>query len=218
MASIPPSRDSASQPIEGDSLPPSQSQAEAQEDSTRKPRRQRRREDFPESQASKLWKALENPEGGPVNQLPGGKYNSAGGKPREATWKDAFNFDLFFNKKGPAFYQTGCARDSLLVGMSAGLGVGGLRWIIRGLSRTWVTANYAVGTFAVVGCGMYTWCIRRQKEEAKGIALAVEGMRKLNQKKAKEEAERKAKEEESRLQKAREEEERRRNKTWYKWW
>src|ERR1044072_1623313 len=78
----------------------------------RRPRRPRPRHDFPETQAGKLWKALENPSGGPVNEMPGGTYNTAGGKPKEPTWRDAFRFDQFSSKHNPNrpwFFQQPCA-------------------------------------------------------------------------------------------------------------
>lgn len=64
--------------------------------------------------------------------MPGGKYNSAGGKPREPTWRDAFRFSEFTRTDRPKWYQTSCARDSLLVGMGIGGGVFGVGFISRG--------------------------------------------------------------------------------------
>jgi cytochrome c oxidase assembly protein subunit 20 len=93
--------------------------------------RHKRRKDFPQTQAGKLWDAFYDPNN-PVNEMPGGTYNSAGGKPKEVTWRDAFNFDKL-DPKMPWFFQTGCGRDSLLVGMGAGGAVGGVHFILRGL-------------------------------------------------------------------------------------
>lgn len=76
-----------------------------------------------------MWEALGSPAE-PINSMPGGTYNSAGGKPKEVTWRDAFNFS--FEGKGPAFYQTACGRDGLLVGIATGGVVGGLRFILKG--------------------------------------------------------------------------------------
>lgn len=75
--------------------------------------------------------------------MPGGTYNSAGGKPKEASWRDAFRFSEFTRTDRPRWYQTSCARDSLLVGMSVGGGVGGIGFITRGMS--W-------GPFKDTGC------------------------------------------------------------------
>ena len=46
-----------------------------------------------------------------------------------------------------------------------------------------VAANFAVAGFAVMSMGQYAWCESRRKEEAKGMALAVIGMKKLQEKK-----------------------------------
>ena len=147
--------------------------------------------------------------------MPGGTFNTAGGKPKEPTWRDAFNWDVLNNPNKPAFYQTACARDSLLVGIGVGGGVGGLGFIVRGLSRLMWTTNYAVGAFTVTAGGMYYWCQKRRKEEAKGMAAAVVGMRMLHEKKAREEAERKKLELERRRK---EEEDRIKNQRWWKPW
>lgn len=81
-----------------------------------------------------------------------------------------------------------------------------------------MTTNLAVLAFAGTSCGMFAWCNARRREEARGMAVAVAGMKMLNDKKAKEkDEERRRAEEAERL--ARElEEEKRRNKRWYKWW
>jgi hypothetical protein len=52
-----------------------------------------------------------------------------------------------------------------------------------------LTTNLAVGVFAATGCGMYFWCDQRRKEETRGMAMAVAGMKALNAKKSKEKAE-----------------------------
>jgi len=110
------------------SLTQSPSEPPAGED--RRIRRPRPKHDFPQSQAGKLWDAFGNPEES-ENTLPGGTYNSAGGKPAPVTWKDAFSFS--YNSKGPAWYQTPCARDSLLVGIGGGGAVGGVSFILKGV-------------------------------------------------------------------------------------
>jgi cytochrome c oxidase assembly protein subunit 20 len=103
----------------------------ASQEEARRPRRPKPKHDFPKTQAGKLWDAFGNPDE-PINTMPGGTYNSAGGKPKEVTWRDALKFSEF-NKEGrPAFYQTSCARDSLLVGIASGGAVGGLRFIVKG--------------------------------------------------------------------------------------
>jgi cytochrome c oxidase assembly protein subunit 20 len=88
--------------------------------------------DTPKSQTAKLWEAFGNPEE-PINLLPGANYNSAGGKPKEATLTDAFKTLSLSDLT--TFYKTPCARDSLLVGMGAGFGIGGVRGILGGNER-----------------------------------------------------------------------------------
>ena len=73
------------------------------------------------------------------------------------------------------------------------------------------TANWAVGGFTVAACAMYAWCESRRKEEQRGMAAAVLGMKILNEKKARERAA------EDATQKAAEEA-RVKNKPWYKVW
>jgi hypothetical protein len=94
--------------------------------------RPRPKHDFPQTQAGKLEAAFGNPRE-PINTMPGGTYNSAGGKPTEPGFVEALISFNPFNREGrPAFYQTPCARDSLMVGIGAGGAVGGTRFIIKG--------------------------------------------------------------------------------------
>lgn len=188
-----------------------------QDGEAKRSRRPRPKHDFPETQAGKMWKALGNPDN-PANEMPGGMVNTAGGRPREVTWRDAFRFDVFGNENRPAWYQQPCARDSLLVGIGAGGAVGGLRFILRGLSGMLATTNYMVGIFAVGAAGQFYWCQRRRKEEARGMAAAVAGMKMLHEKKAREEAAAKAKVAEEAAQKKQEEERQKASKSWYKLW
>lgn len=92
------------------------------------PWRKNRKHELPRTQAGKLWEAFGNPSE-PVNELPGGTYNSAGGKPRELTWKAAFDFNISDLKR---FYKVPCARDAFLVGLGGGAAVGGVTVIIGG--------------------------------------------------------------------------------------
>ena|SRR5271170_1714545 len=108
-----------------DHTPPNE---ERQEPEVRRPRRPKPKHDFPKTQAGKLWEAFGNPEE-PVNTLPGGMVNSAGGRPPEVTWRDAFKFS---EADATRWYRTTCSRDSLLVGIGAGGAVGGLRFILTG--------------------------------------------------------------------------------------
>jgi cytochrome c oxidase assembly protein subunit 20 len=92
------------------------------------PWRKKTKHDFPKTQAGKMWEAFGNPQD-PVNEMPGGTYNSAGGKPKEVTWKAAFDWKMGDAKR---FYKVPCARDSLLVGVGGGAAVGGVTAIVGG--------------------------------------------------------------------------------------
>lgn len=108
-------------------LSPAENSTEAE---IRRPRRPKPKHDFPKTQAGKLWEAFGNPEE-PVNSIPGGMVNSAGGRPPEVTWRDAFG-NPFRTKDGHRFYEIPCAKDSLMVGITAGGAVGGVRFILKG--------------------------------------------------------------------------------------
>lgn len=88
------------------------------------------RHEFPKSQVGKLWDELGNPEE-PVNLMPGGTYNSAGGKPKDPEFKDVFSSMSFGGIS--SFYKTPCARDSLLLAIGSGFGVGGVRAVLGGM-------------------------------------------------------------------------------------
>ena len=106
-----------------------------QEQEIRRPRRKPKpKHEFPQTQAGKMWDAFGNPDE-PINTMPGGKFNSAGGRPPEVTWRDAFIFtrkdaDNLFSGN---FAKFPCARDSLLVGMGGGAAFGGLNFIVSGV-------------------------------------------------------------------------------------
>ncbi|KAF7506016.1 hypothetical protein GJ744_012363 [Endocarpon pusillum] len=146
------------------------------------PQRRKSKHDFPKTQAGKMWEAFGNPAE-PVNEMPGGAYNSAGGKPKEVTWRAAFEW-----KSGDAkrWYKAPCTRDALLVGIGGGAAVGGVTAIIGGLKSMGRAANFAVAGFVLLSMGQYGWCESRRKEEAKGMAAAVIGMKMLQEKRQRE--------------------------------
>ena len=47
--------------------------------------------------------------------------------------------------------------------------------------------NITVFSFALISCGHYVWCESQRRKEAQGMALAVVGMRQLQEKKRREE-------------------------------
>ena len=114
-----------------DSPPPENPEQSSQEEQQQPQRRRRKpKHDFPQTQAGKLWDAFGNPEE-PINTMPGGTYNTAGGRPREYTWRDVFSLT---KEDANRFWRTGCANDALTVGMLGGAGVMGARFIWGGWS------------------------------------------------------------------------------------
>ncbi|RMZ79068.1 hypothetical protein DV737_g3564, partial [Chaetothyriales sp. CBS 132003] len=131
--------------------------------------RSRARRDKDKGQEQKLWDAFGDRG---VNEAPGGRYNSAGGKPQALSWQDAFDY------------------SKLDVGTLSARGLlQGLALTAAGLSSMLLTTNIAVIAFSATAMAMYKWCRDRQREEAKNMALALNGMRMLNEKKARERAE-----------------------------
>lgn len=90
-----------------------------------------------------------------------------------------------------------------------------MQFILSGLRGMWMTTNWAVGGFSTTALGMFYWCQERRKEEARGMAAAVAGMKMLHEKRAKEDAEQRMVEEQTKLM---EEEARIKQKRWYKPW
>lgn len=85
--------------------------------------------EFPKSQVGKLWDEFGNPKE-PINLMPGGTYNSAGGKPKEITFMSYIK--SLSMSDFTSFYKAPCARESLMAGIGTGFGVGGLRAVLGG--------------------------------------------------------------------------------------
>jgi cytochrome c oxidase assembly protein subunit 20 len=138
-----------------------------------------RNPEFPQTQVGKLWAELGNPAD-PANTMPGGTYNSAGGKPKEVTlWGTIQTFpqDLG-NVKLEEFrniHRLPCAREGLMYGIGAGFGFGGLRAILGG--NVWRSCNWAVGGFTVMAAGSFAWCQRSLEKEKRDMRKVVEAMR-----------------------------------------
>jgi cytochrome c oxidase assembly protein subunit 20 len=81
--------------------------------------------ELPQSQVGKLWDAFGNPEE-PVNVLP----TAPGKKTNGVSVTEAMKSMSLNN--ATSFYKTPCARDSLLLGIGAGFGVGGVRGVLGG--------------------------------------------------------------------------------------
>ncbi|KAL2003283.1 hypothetical protein VTN02DRAFT_4404 [Thermoascus thermophilus] len=164
--------------------------------------------EFPKSQVGKLWDAFGNPEE-PINLM------APNAKEKDVSLTQAvksISLNDFFS-----FYKAPCARESLLTGLGAGFGVGGIRGILGGLGSLWPACNWAVGAFAIASIGMHEFCQRRRVQELDGMKQAVELMRELKLKKQQERERQKAEEA------ARAAEEERKRKSWfnlsnYKFW
>lgn len=97
----------------------------AQDPSSRKPKYEP-----PKSQVGKLWEAFGNPED-QANVLPGTVTNNSKSKDSsDSTLSEAFK--SLSAKDLTTFYKMPCARDSLLLGIGAAFGVGGIRGVLGG--------------------------------------------------------------------------------------
>jgi cytochrome c oxidase assembly protein subunit 20 len=84
--------------------------------------------EFPKSQVGKLWDAFGNPEES-ANVLATGP-GSSGRDSSDVTVTDAMKSMSL--KDATTFYKKPCARDSLLLGIGAGFGIGGVRGVLGG--------------------------------------------------------------------------------------
>jgi len=172
--------------------------------------------EFPKSQVGKLWDVFGNPEE-PINLFSERTHNTAGGKSKDITLTDMIKSMSL--QDFSSFHKAPCARDSLLLGLGAGFGVGGVRGILGGLSSIWPACNWAVGTFAIASIVAHELCQRRRVKEINGMKQAVELMQELKIQKQKEKEQKKAAEEAARLAEA----EVQKRKNWtnlsnYKFW
>lgn len=102
-----------------------------QEDST--PQRKKPKHEFPKSQVGKLWDAFGSPEE-PANILPQAKYSNSAelNKQHDLSIKEIVKSGNGISDI-KSFYKAPCARDSLMLGMGAGFGIGGVRAVIGGI-------------------------------------------------------------------------------------
>jgi cytochrome c oxidase assembly protein subunit 20 len=87
--------------------------------------------DFPQSQVGKLWDAFGNPEE-PVNALANASYKPRGQDPKDVSYSDVVG--TVSMSEISSFYKVPCARESLLTGIGAGFGIGGVRAVFGGMS------------------------------------------------------------------------------------
>lgn len=86
--------------------------------------------EFPESQVGKLWEAFGNPEDR-VNVLADASYKPRGKDPKDVSYSDVVG-NLSVSEIS-SFYKAPCARESLLTGIGAGFGIGGVRAVFGGM-------------------------------------------------------------------------------------
>ncbi|OJJ60687.1 hypothetical protein ASPSYDRAFT_29214 [Aspergillus sydowii CBS 593.65] len=163
----------------------------------------------PQSQVGKLWEAFGNPDES-ANMLP----TASGKKANDITVTEAMKSMSL--KDAASFYKAPCARDSLLLGIGAGFGVGGVRGVLGGKRSIWSACNWAVGIFAITSLAAHEFCQRRRIQELDGMKQAVELMKELKIKKQREKEQQVA-------EAARLAEEERKRKSWtnlanYKFW
>ncbi|KAL5340053.1 hypothetical protein BJX70DRAFT_130727 [Aspergillus crustosus] len=143
------------------------------------PPKPKTKHELPQSQVGKLWDAFGNPEE-PVNMLP----TATGKKANDVSVTEAMKSMSLTNAS--SFYKTPCARDSLLLGIGAGFGVGGVRGVLGGVRSIWTACNWAVGVFAITSLATYEFCQRRRIQELDGMKQAVVLMKELKIKKQRE--------------------------------
>ena len=86
--------------------------------------------EFPQSQVGKLWDAFGNPEE-PVNALANSTFKPRGKDPKDVSYSDVVG-SLSVSEIS-SFYKAPCARESLLTGIGAGFGIGGIRGVFGGI-------------------------------------------------------------------------------------
>ncbi|KUL86522.1 hypothetical protein ZTR_04180 [Talaromyces verruculosus] len=140
--------------------------------------------ELPQTQVGKLWEAFGNPDER-INVHPGASYNPTHTpKPKDISISESLKTIKL--EDFSTFHKKPCARDSLLLGLGAGFGIGGIRGIVGGMSAMWPASNWAVGAFAIASLASYEFCQRRRVNEMKGMQKAVELMAELKAKKQKE--------------------------------
>ncbi|KAB8203534.1 hypothetical protein F9C07_1309 [Aspergillus flavus] len=196
----------------GDTLESSTPNVEQHNSSQETSHQNKPKHEFPKSQVGKLWDAFGNPEES-ANVLATGAGPSGRGS-KDATVTEAMKSMSL--KDVTSFYKAPCARDSLLLGIGAGFGIGGIRGVLGGLRSLWTASNWAVGAFALTSLAAHEFCQRRRVQELDGMKQAVELMKELKIKKQREKEEKAA-------EVARLAEEEKKKKSWtnlsnYKFW
>lgn len=136
--------------------------------------------EFPQSQVGKLWDAFGNPEE-PLNALANASYKPPGKRAQDVPYSEVIG--SFSASDLSTFHKAPCARESLLTGIGAGFGIGGIRGVFGGMRSLWSAGNWAVGIFAITSLASYEICRRRRIEELHGMQQAVGLMKQVKEKK-----------------------------------
>lgn len=103
--------------------------------------------DLPKSQVGKLWDAFGEPEE-PINVMPGATFDPSRQKPKDLTISESLS--SISMKDISTFHKKPCARDSLMIGMGAGFGIGGIRGIVGGkVLRTFLSLSKSMKTYLI---------------------------------------------------------------------
>ena len=94
--------------------------------------------EFPQSQVGKLWDAFGNPEE-PVNALANATYKPRGKDPKDVSYSEVVG--SMSMSEISSFYKAPCARESLLTGIGAGFGIGGIRAVFGGITIPFAVVN-----------------------------------------------------------------------------
>ncbi|KAI9739726.1 MAG: hypothetical protein M1834_006445 [Cirrosporium novae-zelandiae] len=167
--------------------------------------------------SAQVWQDWKTQHPGNANMMPGGTYNSAGGKPKEISLIDEIKSITWEDFKN--IHNIPCAREAFLTGIGGAFGAGAVRTIVGG--PVIKACNWAVGTWIFSSVGMWEFCQRRRTTEKQGMKRAVEVLDKKRLEKAEAQArkmreERLTREEATRI--AAEEEEKRKRESWWKLW
>jgi cytochrome c oxidase assembly protein subunit 20 len=91
--------------------------------------RRKTKYELPKSQVGKLWEAFGDPEES-ANALANTGYKGARKDANDVSVTEAVKSMSL--KEVTSFYKAPCARDSLLLGIGAGFGIGGVRGVLGG--------------------------------------------------------------------------------------
>ncbi|KAI9779609.1 MAG: hypothetical protein M1839_007274 [Geoglossum umbratile] len=150
-----------------------------------------------------------------ANVLPGGSLNTAGGRtPNVGITEIAKSITL---EDFQTVHTKPCVRDSLLMGILGGFGVGGVKAILGAPMPK--ASNWAVGAFCISSFIVYEICQYKRMVEKEGMKRAVEiiDRKKIEREEKVKEAREKMRQEKMEAD-AMTEEKQRKERRWWKAW